>query len=132
MLINRVIWRNQLLWNRFRITYGEYLFFIRFNVVVETKRLGIKNLSPYRLYRLELMDQLRSKGMSTKQISDFMNYNGIKTPKGLEYYPKLVWMSLKKYDRRIERYNSPNQIISIEEDLRVQPIQKKLLWRVFL
>ena len=122
MLTNHVIWRNQLLWNKFRITYGEYLFFIRFNVVVETKRLGIKNISPYRLFRLELMDSLRSKGMSTKQISHFMNYYGIKTPKGLEYYPKLVWMSLMKYDRRMERYNSPNQIISIEEDLRVQPI----------
>ena len=84
--------------------------------------MGVKNIPPYRLYRLELMDRLRSKGLSTKQISDFMNYNGIKTPKGLEYYPKLVWMSLLKYDRRMERYNSPNQIISIEEDLRVQPL----------
>ena len=51
-----------------------------------------------------------------------MNYSGIRTPKDLKFYPILVWMSFKKYDRRMDRYNSRTQIISIEEDLRVQPL----------
>ncbi len=71
------------------------------------------------------MAELRSEGFTTKQISDFMNCKGIKTPKDLEYYPKLVWMTLKKYERRTTRQNSIDEIISIEEDLRIQPIQSK-------
>ena len=108
-----------------RNTYGNYKLFIDFKVVIETKRLSIVNISSDRLYRLQLMKSLKDNGFSNSEISEFLNVNGIRPLRtDKPYSPKLVWMSLKKYDRRIERYNSPNQIISIEEDLRVQPLKK--------
>ena len=39
-----------------------------------------------------------------------------------KWNPQNIQEEALKYDRRTERYNSPNQIISIEEDLRVQPL----------
>ena len=32
--------------------------------------------------------------MPTKEITDYLNQNNIKIPKGLTHYPKLVWMTL--------------------------------------
>ena len=49
------------------------------------------------------MDELSKKGYSSKKISEYLNYHNIKTPKGLNYYPKLVWVSLLKYRRRQKR-----------------------------
>ena len=34
---------------------------------------------------------------------EYLNYQNIKTPKGLNYYSKLVWVSLFKYRRRQKR-----------------------------
>ena len=37
------------------------------------------------------------------KIFEHLNYRNIKTPKGLNYHPKLVWVSLFKYRRRQKR-----------------------------
>ena len=75
-----------------------------------------------RVRRLELIKTLSDEGMSNKEISEFLNSMGIKTPKGKDYYPKLIWVTLKKYRKRLER-NSPYKIISNKEDLILQPIK---------
>ena len=49
------------------------------------------------------MDELSKKGYSSKKNSEYFNYHNIKTPKELNYYPKLVWVSLFKYRRRQKR-----------------------------
>ena len=41
------------------------------------------------------MKSLSDKGLNSKQISDYLNFKGYKTPKGHLYYPKLVWVTLK-------------------------------------
>jgi len=69
-----------------------------------------------------LIKTLSDEGMSNKEISEFLNSMGIKTPKGKDYYPKLIWVTLKKYRKRLER-NSPYKIISNKEDLILQPIK---------
>jgi hypothetical protein len=69
-----------------------------------------------------LIKTLSDEGMSNKEISEFLNSMGIKTPKGKDYYPKLIWVTLKKYRKRLER-NSPYKIIQTNECLMLQPIK---------
>ena len=124
MLINRVIWRNQLQWNEFRITYGNYKLFIDFKVVIETKRLSIVNISSDRLYRLQLMKSLKDNGFSNSEISEFLNVNGIRPLRtDKPYSPKLVWMSLKKYQHRLDRYDT-DTLVELSETLCVTPYTK--------
>ena len=90
-------------WNEFRITYGNYKFHIEYKVVVETNRIGEIGLRSERLSRLEVMKELSEKGYSSKGISEFLNVNGIKPLRTDTYSPKLVWVSLKKYNDRLNR-----------------------------
>ena len=106
MLTNHVIWQSPLRWNEFRRIYENYLLFIRFNLSVETKKLSIFRLTHQRLSGLELMDTLSNEGYSSKEISEYLNSQNIKIPKGLEYYPKLLWVSLFKRRRRQRRYQT--------------------------
>jgi hypothetical protein len=47
---------------------------------------------------------------------------GIKTPKGKDYYPKLIWVTLKKYRKRLDRY-SAYKVVRSSEELILQPIK---------
>lgn len=75
-----------------------------------------------RVRRLELIKSLSDKGMSNREISDFLNSMGIKTPKGKDYYPNLIWVTLKKYRKRLERKNS-YKIIRTSEKLTLTKIK---------
>ena len=120
MWISQGTWLNQLRWNRFRMTYGDdYKLYVHFTVELTTNRLGIFRLNDDRLDRLKLIKQLSDSGMSTKEITDYLNQHNIKTPKGLTYYPKLVWMTLFKYKRRLRRYTN-DEIQRVTESLVVQ------------
>ena len=124
MLINREIWQNLLLWNEMRMTYGHYKLFIDFKVVIETKRLSIVNISSDRLYRLQLMKSLKDNGFSNSEISEFLNVNGIRPLRtDKPYSPKLVWMSLKKYQNRLDRYDK-DTLVELSETLCVTPFSK--------
>ena len=122
MSINHAIWQNQLRWNKFRITYGKYKLFIRYNVLIKSKKLGVFRLGHHRLSKLELMDELSNKGYSNKEISNYLNQHNIKTPKGLDYYPKLVWVTLFKYRRRQQRYFN-DEVMRVVETLVVVPFK---------
>ncbi len=108
--------------------YGEHKLFIRFNVIIETQRLSVFTLNPIRTERLGLMKSLSDKGLNSKQISDYLNFKGYKTPKGHRYYPKLVWVTLKKYQRRLDRLQSSTKIISVSEKLYLRPL--KNIWGI--
>ena len=124
MLINREIWPNLSLWNEMRNTYGNYKLFIDFKVVIETKRLSIVNISSDRLYRLQLMKSLKDNGFSNSEISEFLNVNGIRPLRtDKPYSPKLVWMSLKKYQNRLDRYDT-DTLVELSETLCVTPFSK--------
>lgn len=74
------------------------------------------------------MKSLSDKGLNSKQISDYLNFKGYKTPKGHLYYPKLVWVTLKKYQRRLDRLQSSTKIISVSEKLYLRPL--KNIWGI--
>lgn len=79
-------------------------------------------LGHHRLSKLELMDELSKKGYSSKEISKYLNHHNIKTPKGLDYYPKLVWVSLFKYRRRQSR-SFKDEMERVVETLVVVPFR---------
>ena len=106
MLINLEIWRSLSLWNNFRKIYGNYDLFIKYRVVIETKKLSIFNLDPKRSNRLKLIKSLSDQGRSSVEISNYLNSSNLKSPRGHQYTPKLVWMTLDKYKKRLKRFDS--------------------------
>ena len=103
---------------------GHYKLFIDFKVVIETKRLSIVNISSDRLYRLQLMKSLKDNGFSNSEISEFLNVNGIRPLRtDKPYSPKLVWVTLKKYQTRLDRYNT-DTLVELSETLCVTPFTK--------
>ena len=76
-----------------------------------------------RLKRLELIYNLHIKGLSNKEISEYLNNKNLKTFRTNDIYtPKLIWMTLKKYKIRLLR--NKDNIIQIKECLYVTPINK--------
>ena len=76
-----------------------------------------------RLKRLELIYNLHIKGLSNKEISEYLNNKNLKTFRTNDIYsPKLIWITLKKYKIRLLR--NKDNIIQIKECLYVTPINK--------
>ena len=75
-----------------------------------------------RTRRLELMYLLQEKyEMSSVEISDFMNSYGIRTPRNKVYNPKIVWVCIKKYKRRLNRFNN-DKILDVKERILVEKL----------
>ena len=108
-------------WNKFRITYSDYKLFVNFNVKIETNRLSVFRIRSERLKRLELIYDLHKKGLTNKQISEYLNNKNLKTFRTNDIYtPKLIWMTLKKYKIRLLRNN--DNILQIKECLYLTPL----------
>ena len=123
MLTNREIQQSLLQWNRFKSTIFEYKFYFRFQIVIQTNKLGVFRIGNERLKRLELIYNLHKKGLSNKEISEHLNKNNLKTFRSNNVYtPKLIWMTLKKFKNRLMR--NKDTIIQIKECLYVTPINK--------
>ena len=79
-----------------------------FEITIVTRELTIPQLPKEREERLEFIYQLHLDGYSNKQITDYFNSRCIKTPRGKTYSQKLIWMTLKKYKKRLERMKDTN------------------------
>ena len=105
------------------MTYSEYKLFVNFNVLIERNRLGVFRIRNERLKRLELIYSLYKKGLSNKEISEYLNNKNLKTFRTNNIYtPKLIWMTLKKYKIRLLR--NKDNIIQIKECLYVTPLNQ--------
>ena len=110
-------------WNKFRNTYSDYKLFVKFNVTINTDKLSVFRIQNERLKRLELIYNLHIKGLSNKEISEYLNNKNLKTFRTNDIYtPKLIWMTLKKYNIRLLRKNE--NILQIKESLYVKPHNK--------
>jgi len=90
--------------------------------LIETKSLGIFNLVPNRLDRLEMMNSLSNEGKSTSEIRDHLNSLGyLKIRTNTPYSIKDVSMGLLKYRRRLKR-KSNSKILRVREQLVVVPL----------
>ena len=123
MQINQGIQQNQLQWNKFRNTYSDYKLFVKFNVTINTNKLSVFRIRNERLRRLNLIYSLHKKGLTNKQISEYLNNNNFKTFRTKDNYtPKLIWMTLKKYQKRL--FRNKVFILQIKESLYVTPTNK--------
>ena len=110
-------------WNKFRNTYSDYKLFVKFNVTINTDKLSVFRIQNERLKRLELIYNLHIKGLSNKEISEYLNNKNLKTFRTNNIYtPKLIWMTLKKYKIRLLR--NKDNIIQIKECLYVTPLNE--------
>ncbi|WP_126828167.1 hypothetical protein [Pseudidiomarina taiwanensis] len=64
--------------------------------------------------RLELIARLYNRGYNSVEISKKLNDSGIRTPTGLCYTPKLVWVTQSKYQKRKER--ELKTLVSVDQD----------------
>ena len=55
---------------------------------------------------MKLIKSLSDEGKSSVEISDYLNGNNMRSPRGHQYTPKLVWMTLDKYKKRLKRFDS--------------------------
>ena len=79
-------------------------------------------LSKSRIQRLDLMLLLQEKyQMNSVEISDFLNSNNIKTPKNKTYNHKIVWVSIMKYKKRLDRFKN-DKIIDVKERILVEKL----------
>ena len=92
---------------------------IGFKVEITTKSLSLVNLNETRTERLKWLFSLRENGYSNKEISDYLNKRGIHSPNGKVYSPKLIWVTLKKYQNRLKRSND-YQTTSVVEKLFIR------------
>ena len=118
------IWQNQSQSNRFRITDQILTFKFRFKFTLITKKLGVFSLNEDRFFRLELMNRLSEIGYSNKQISKFLNFNNIrKIRTDDQYTQKDVWVGLKKYRKRLDRFKN-DEVLDISEKVSVEVLLK--------
>lgn len=76
------------------------------------------------MLRLELMKKFKDEGYNSKEISEFLNVNGIRPLRtNNPYSPQLVWVTLNKYEKRLKRVGN-TKLISFKETLYVQPNTK--------
>jgi len=59
--------------------------------------------------------------MNSVEINDFLNSSNIKTPKNKTYNYKIVWGSIMKYKRRLNRYNN-DKIIDVIERIFIEKL----------
>lgn len=120
MWINLGISQNQLQWNKFRKTNFEYKFYFVFNLTIQSNNLGVFRLNNKRSLRLELMNHLSNIGFSNREITDFLNVSNIKKVRtNTKYTPKDVFMGIKKYKQRLNRFTN-NRLISLRERLYLE------------
>ena len=75
-------------------------------------------LNPKRKQKLELIYDLHLKGLSNKQISDHLNFQNLKTHRTTkQYIPKLIWMTIHKYKKKLSRKS--DRILRIKESIKV-------------
>ena len=107
----------RLLWNKVPITY-PYTWkdvVVTFQVKFTTEMLSINEIPNSFQKKHDIILDLHSKSYSNKEISKHLNNKNIKTPHGKDYYPSLVWSTIKKLKLRDKRLvHSPYKLTNFE------------------
>ena len=111
-------------WNRFKSTIFDYKFYFRFQVIIQTNKLGVFRIGNERLKRLDLIYNLHKKGLTNKEICEYLSLKKLKTFRTQkEYTPKLIWGTIQKYKNRLQR--NKDKILFIRESLYVEKFRKE-------
>jgi len=122
MLINRGISPSRLRWSNLEIIIQPYTkVFISNTLQILTDSLSLYFIEENHKKLLDLIyDLSENQNLTSREISDYLNDNGYKTVRGnSEFYPKLVWMILKKYRKRLSRIGK-YEVIYLEERLVIR------------
>ena len=112
-------------WNRFKSTIFEYKFYFRFQIIIQTNKLGVFRIGNERLKRLDLIYNLHKNGLTNKEICEYLSLRELKTFRTQkEYTPKLIWGTIQKYKKRLQR--NKDKILFIKESLYVEKLGKKI------
>ena len=85
----------------------KYKFNFIFNLIIQSKNLGVFRLNNKRPLRLELMIYLSNIGYFNREITYFLNLSNIKKIEtNSKYTPKDVFMGVKKYTQRLNRFSN--------------------------
>jgi hypothetical protein len=97
-------------WNRFKLINE---IFLQYQLVITTNSTSQIHLNMVSVEKCEKMLKLKEMGLNSVEISNYLNSNGIQTPTGKSYSPKLVWVTLSKYEKRLLRdKHSTLQLVS--------------------
>ena len=106
------------------MTIFEYKFYLIFNLTIQSNNLCVFRFNNKMSLRLELMNNLNKIVYSNREITDFLNVSNIKKVRtNTKYTPKDVFMGIKKYKQRLNRFRN-NQIINLRERLYVENFLK--------
>lgn len=104
MWTSREISRKASPWSKFRfISDDRRRWALQIKISLTSRALNVPILAPNLRERLELISELSLRGLSDRQISDYLNARNIISPRGVPYTPKLIWVTLKKYNARKRR-----------------------------
>ena len=85
------------------MTYAATDVVLAFDVILKTRSLSLNLIPDERLERHKLIVQLHEAGLSDREIAEFLNLSGIKTPTGRTYYQELVFVTRRKIRLRGSR-----------------------------
>ena len=93
-------------------------------MTIKTNKLSVFRIRNERLRRLNLIYSLYKKGLSNKDISEYLNNKNLKTFRTNDNYtPKLIWGTIQKYKKRLQR--NKDKILFIRESLYVEKFRKE-------
>ena len=111
-------------WNRFKSTIFDYKLYFRFQIKIQTNKLGVFRIGNERLKRLELIYNLHKNGLTNKKICEYLSSKKLKTLRTKkEYTPKLFWWTIQKYKKRLQR--NKGKILFIKKSLYVEKFWKE-------
>lgn len=91
------------------------------HIKITTRTLSLPYLDPDHEDRLKLIYDLHLQGLTSPEISDYLNDRNLKPPRSdRPYYFELVWGSLDKYRKRLERLKDTTVEISRPKLLRLE------------
>lgn len=79
---------------------------------LQTRQLSLNILPDGREERHEVIQHLHESGLNDRQIADRLNASGMLTPKGLNYYPELVFVTRRKSANRLKRLTTARVVVS--------------------
>ena len=85
---------------------------LSFKAELRTRQLSLNILPEGREERHEVIHSLYESGLNDRQIADRLNASGMLTPKGLNYYPELVFVTRRKSANRMKRSADARIVVS--------------------
>lgn len=93
------------------MTYEASDVVLAFDVILKTRSLSLNLIPDERVERHRLIVQLHESGLDDREIAEFLNLSGIRTPTGRTYYQELVFVTRRKIRLRKTRQTGDSMTI---------------------